>query len=87
MTRLSTLKNIGKTTETWLNEVGIHSPDDLRTVGAVAVYRRLKAAYPAAVTLNALWALEGALLGLDWRAIPDERKTELLAALNTASDT
>lgn len=79
---LADLKNIGRTTEIWLHEIDIHTPDDLRAVGAIEAYRRLKGTFPTLVTLNALWSLEGALLGLDWRAIPDERKAELLAELD-----
>lgn len=33
------------------------------------------------LSLNALWAMEGALTGTDWRHIPPERKQELLAEL------
>jgi DNA transformation protein len=75
--RLSSLRNIGPTTEEWLNEVGIHTVDDLQQVGALAAWRRLKSAFPAAVTLNALYALEAALLDMDWRKLPAERLAEL----------
>jgi len=75
--QLSSLRNIGPTTEEWLNEVGIHTVDDLQQVGALAAWRRLKSAFPMAVTLNALYALEAALLDMDWRKLPAERLAEL----------
>jgi DNA transformation protein len=74
-----TFKNIGKITRERLHTVGIDSLEDLQRVGVVETYRLLKAAYRERATLNALWALEAALLGIDWRAIPEGRKAELRA--------
>lgn len=79
MTRLSSLRNIGSTSEKWLHEVGIRTIDDLRKVGVVEAYQRLKAAFPDGVTLNLLYALEAGLLDIDWRSLPHERKAELRA--------
>jgi hypothetical protein len=31
-------------------------------------------------TLNLLWALDAALLDIDWRTLPDDRKADLRAA-------
>ena len=36
------MRNLGPRTESMLAEVDVHSEDDLRTLGAVAAYRRLK---------------------------------------------
>jgi DNA transformation protein len=74
-------KNIGKITRERLHSIGIRDLEDLRQVGVVETYRLLKAAYRERVTLNALWGLEAALLGIDWRAIPEGRKAELRAEL------
>ena len=66
---LSDLKNIGKVTERWLNQIGIHDEADLRRVGAVRAYRTIRTAEPSA-TLNLLYALHGALAGRHWNALP-----------------
>ena len=80
---LAELPGIGPTTAGWLRAVGVHDYDDLEELGSVEVYRRLRAApeFGHLVTRNALWALEGALLGCDWRDLPERRKGELLAQL------
>ena len=70
------MRNIGPVSRRWLDEVGIVTLDDLKKVGAVVAYRMVKARYPGA-TLNLLWSLEGAITGVDWRALPAERKSEL----------
>jgi DNA transformation protein and related proteins len=80
----SPLKNIGKVTQERLNSIGVYTLEDLRETGVLETYRLLKAAYKERVTLNALWSLEAALLGIDWRAIPEQRKAELLAELENA---
>jgi len=77
MSKPFSLKNLGKVGNEWLAGIGIHSAEEVRQLGAVETYRCLKNAYPQAVTLNALYALEGALLGIDWRSIPPERRAEL----------
>lgn len=77
--KLSEQRNIGKTTAELLGEVGIHTLADLQAVGVVEAFRRLKQSFPAFVTLNALWGLEGVLTDMDWREIPPERKAELRA--------
>jgi hypothetical protein len=76
MMRLSQLKNIGPQTEAWLNEVGIVTIEDLQTVGAVEAWRRVCAVHPRA-SLNGLYALQGALLGVRWDQLPPEIKADL----------
>lgn len=78
---LTKLANIGAKTSLWLNDVGIYTLDDIRELGVVEVYRRLRDHYPDKVTLNALWGLEGAVTNTPWNRIPDEIKQELLAQL------
>ena len=70
------MRNIGPKTQSWLKQAGIVTPQDLLEVGALEAYLRLKA-LGFNPTLNALWALEGACQGTDWRDIPTERKMEL----------
>lgn len=77
MAKPSSMKNLGKVADEWLAGIGIFTADEVRALGALEVYQRLKRAYPEAITLNALYALEGALLGIDWRSIPEGRRVEL----------
>lgn len=76
------MRNIGPKTQSWLKRAGIETEQDLIEVGALEVYLRLKA-LGFNPTLNALWALEGACQGIDWRDIPAERKMELKQQLTS----
>ena len=67
--RIRDMRNLGPATERMLAEVDICSPEDLRQLGAVAAYRRLKFRFGRGVSLNALHAMEGALTDRDWRQI------------------
>ncbi|WP_188196131.1 TfoX/Sxy family protein [Nonomuraea sp. SYSU D8015] len=81
MRRLRDLRNLGPKSEEWLALVDIREPQQLLEVGPVEAYRRLQDAAVPGLSLNALWALEGAVADIDWRHIPAERKQELLAEL------
>ena len=74
---LESLRNIGPKSATLLRAAGIDSLEDLREIGAVAAYRRLKFVDPRLVSLNMLWALHGALTDRDWRNIPPGVKDRL----------
>jgi DNA transformation protein len=78
-TGVSRLAGLGPKSEAWLREVGINTEEELRAIGAVAAYRRLKPWNPRLVSLNALYALHAALSGLHWRAVDDETKARLRA--------
>jgi DNA transformation protein len=77
---LITLKNIGPASVRQLREVGIEDAAALRRLGAIAAYRRLKHAFPRAVSLVMLYALEGALIGCHWNRLPPGVKEKLRAA-------
>lgn len=73
------LHGIGPKTAAGLAEVGIATEAELRQIGAVAAYRRLKHYDPRGVSRNALWALYGALNDLAWTDIDPAIKRQLLA--------
>ncbi len=52
----------------------------MRKLGAVRAFARTKAVWPK-VSLNLLWALEGALTGRDWRVVAETDRADLLMAL------
>ena len=74
---VDTLPGIGPATQGWLREVGIRTEGELRSMGAVEAYRRLKFMLPRQVNLNALYALEAALRGCHWLDLPQDVKTAL----------
>ncbi len=77
--RISDLPNLGPRSVEWLFEVGVESVSQLRELGAVAAYRRLKHWNPRLVSLNALYAIHGALEGIPWQAVDAETKARLRA--------
>lgn len=73
---LEEMRNLGPETAKRLRALGIMDEDDLRKDGAVVVYCKLKLAYPD-ITANALIAVQGALMDVDWREIPGPLSDEL----------
>jgi DNA transformation protein len=70
------LKNLGKTSAQWLHASGIHSASDLQRLGAVDAYRAVKArGFGASKVL--LYAIEGALMDVNWNQLPAEHKARL----------
>jgi DNA transformation protein len=79
--------NIGKVTAGWLNEIGVFTLGDLKALGVIETYRRLKRTFPKRVSLNALYGLEAALQNIPWQAIDEETKAQLRAAVAQADAT
>lgn len=77
MTPVHKGKNLGKMTALWCKEIGIESLEEIKSLGAVAVYTSLKAIRPTQVSLVCLWALEGAVTDTHWLKISKKRKAEL----------
>ena len=79
--RLSDMRNLGPASERMLHAAGIRTPKQLDEVGALEAYRRALAAgtHPS---LNLLWSLDAALLDLDWRDLPAQRKAQLREAVS-----
>lgn len=74
------LPNLGPQSKMMLASVGIHRVGELRQLGAVAAYARVKQ-HHAKASLNLLWALEGALLRLPWQQVLRQHRLSLLLAL------
>lgn len=75
---LKGLANLGSTTIRRLEEIGIRDRESLSRIGPGSAYKRL--CVEAGARLPAcyyLYALEGALRNINWRAISDEDKTRL----------
>ena len=76
MNRLSKLPNIGKVLEKQLNDIGINTFDELKEMGSRGTWLKIKELDPSAC-LNRLYALEGAILGIRWHNLPEDKKIEL----------
>ena len=83
MTTSIKMRNIGPKSAAWLRQVGLRTEDDLRAIGALEAFMRVKRA-GFKPSLNLLYALEGALLGCHWQEVPSERRSELLVAADAA---
>ncbi len=79
---LARLPNLGPASAAMLHAAGITTPEQLRALGSVAAYDRVRRS-GVRVSLNLLWALEGALCGLPWQTVAQEHRTSLLLALDT----
>lgn len=77
---LAALPNLGPASARWLVAAGITTPADLRALGAVAAFRRVAMHRAGDVSLNLLYALEGALRGARWDQLPAEVRDALRAA-------
>lgn len=74
--KISKLKNLGPKTESWLSEIGISSSDQLRATPVDEIYYQLKErGFP--VSMNLVYAIEGALRGEHLLALPEDRKNQL----------
>ena len=74
---LSKLPNLGPQSCAWLRAAGIRTRAELERLGSVEAYRRVAAAAGAEVSLNLLYALEGALLDLRWDRLSPAVKANL----------
>lgn len=76
---LEGLTNLGKIAARQLGEIGIKSEANLRAAGAVGAYLRLKDHFGPAVSLNYLYALDGALKSVRWDVMPESERAALRA--------
>jgi hypothetical protein len=78
---IENLRNLGSTSGSWLQDADIRTIAELRDVGPVFAYMRVKSGNQR-VSLNLLWALAAGLKDIDWRDLTDQEKQELLAETN-----
>lgn len=73
-------KNIGTTIEKRLNEIGVYSLADLTEMTAVKAYQRICEQHPDKTipVCYYLYSLQGALIDLNWKDLPEEMKRDLL---------
>ena len=73
------LRGLGPKSWKMLAKAGITTADQLRTAGSVAAFAATRRA-DAGVSLNLLWAIEGALTGQSWQDVARLHRTSLLLA-------
>jgi DNA polymerase/3'-5' exonuclease PolX len=71
------MKNLGPKSTQWLASIGIYTLKDVATIGVVETYKQVKAAYPEKVSLNMLYGLQAALMGINWKVLPLDIKEDL----------
>jgi hypothetical protein len=83
MSRNAKIRNVGPKSAAWLRQVGVRSLEDLRVLGVVGTFMKVRRA-GFRPSLNLLYALEGAVLDCHWQDVPDDRRGELLLAVDAA---
>ncbi|RZM81722.1 TfoX/Sxy family DNA transformation protein [Leptolyngbya iicbica] len=73
---MTQIRNVGKVSRQWLAEIEIYSLHELQACVSVAAFEMIRQRHPK-VSLNLLWALEGAILDVDWRALSAAQKSAL----------
>ncbi|KXF80964.1 TfoX/Sxy family DNA transformation protein [Enterovibrio coralii] len=80
--RIKDLPNLRLATERMLKKAGIGSVQELQDTGSVGAFQALQRSHNDAVSLEMLWALEGAIEGKHWSVITPARRDELLQHLD-----
>mgnify|MGYP000430046043 FL=1 len=80
--RLKDLPNLRLATERMLKKAGIDSVERLYEFGSVNAYNAIRQSHSSDVSLELLWALEGAIKGMHWSVIPQQRREELISRIN-----
>ena len=76
MAELETMANIGREMARKLKSVGIRSAEELTQAGSKQAFFQLKTLYPQ-VCLVHLYALEGAIQGVEFNSLSKEQKRDL----------
>lgn len=71
------MKNLGPKSTAWLASIGVYTLDDVAKIGVVETYKQVKAAYPEKVSLNMLYGLQAAVMGINWKDLPLDIKEDL----------
>lgn len=82
MDKLSQMHNIGATLEKKLIKVGIETQEALIETGSKEAFIKLRLEDDTAC-FNMLCALEGAVEGIRWHYLSDEKKKELKSFIET----
>ena len=74
------MRNLGPACAAWLEAAGIRSEAEIRRLGSVETFRRVAFSRSGDVSMNLLYALEGAIRGVRWDHLSPEDRAALRAA-------
>jgi DNA transformation protein and related proteins len=74
---VAALRNLGPRSAMMLAEAEVRTIGELRVLGAVRAYLRVKSLRPKSASLNFLWAIATGLEDRDWRELSSMEKTDL----------
>ena len=77
------IRNVGPKSAAWLRQVGVRTLDDLRRIGVVETFMKVKRA-GFRPSLNLLYAMQGALDDCHWTELGEETKSALILAADSA---
>jgi DNA transformation protein len=83
MKKLSNLKNIGEVSEKMLNSIDVFTKEDIEDLGPVTIYFILKSR-GFDVSMNMVYALQGAIMNLHWNELPSTVKNILVEQVETS---
>jgi len=78
---LEKMRNLGPIIAGRLRTIGIETPDELRRLGAIEAYVRLKRTFSVETTHAQLYALHGAVNDVRWYVLPEEARAALRDAV------
>jgi len=73
---IARLKNLGPASSEWLAEIGVRTPTQLRAIGPLEAYRRIRARGRPA-SLNLVYAIQAALMDIHWQKLPTDIRDDL----------
>lgn len=77
MSALVNLPNIGKTLAVKLQNIGINTESDLKSIGSKNAIIKISTLENSGACINMLYALEGAIQGIRWHGLSPDTKQEL----------
>lgn len=83
MDKLSDLPNIGEVMAGKLTHIGVNGRDDLNEIGSIEAVLRI-GEKDLSTCYSMLYALEGAIRGVRWHAIPREERAILKQSFDQA---
>lgn len=78
---LSDLTSFGPTSQQWLNAIGVYTKAELVLLGSIHAYWLMKER-GFSVSMDSVYEMEGAILGMRWDQLPEKLKAELQKAIN-----
>lgn len=79
--QIAELANLGPKSQSWLNEIGVHTRADIERIGSLEIYRLLRE-HGIPASLNLVYAIEASE---HWTRLSPSLKAELRGAVRRIS--